>query len=174
MIIIILRKDYITLAKRIQIPLSLAWAITIHKSQGLTFKYLEVILTNTFTEGQMYVALSRAVSMENIIISGFKKCHLKVNNNVIKFYEEEILEKYIIDEISNIKIKDSDIISKKNIVIKINKEEYIFNKNNDKHFYNRDILLNLYDVINNKHRNAIIILFVESIKKLKNNVNFKI
>lgn len=97
-------KDYITLAKRIQIPLGLAWAITIHKSQGLTFKYLEVILTNTFTEGQMYVALSRAVSMENLIISGFKKSHLKVNNNVIKFYEEEILEKYIIDEISNIKI----------------------------------------------------------------------
>jgi ATP-dependent DNA helicase PIF1 len=99
-------KEYITLAKRIQIPLSLAWAITIHKSQGLTFKYLEVILTNTFTEGQMYVALSRAISIENLIISGFKKSHLKVNNNVIKFYDEEILEKYIINEISNIKIKD--------------------------------------------------------------------
>lgn len=53
--------------KYIQIPLTLGWAVTIHKSQGKTIKYLHIDLGNAaFATGQTYVALSRAVDIEGM------------------------------------------------------------------------------------------------------------
>lgn len=49
-----------------QIPLRLAWAITIHKSQGLTFNQAVVDINNSFTHGQVYVAISRCRSLEGL------------------------------------------------------------------------------------------------------------
>lgn len=54
----------------IELPLIPAWAITIHKSQGLTFDQVQINLTRTFTENQIYVALSRAKRLEDIFITG--------------------------------------------------------------------------------------------------------
>jgi len=51
-----------------QYPIRLAWAMTVHKSQGKTFEKLIVDLGFTFTPGQMYVALSRATSMEGLVL----------------------------------------------------------------------------------------------------------
>jgi hypothetical protein len=51
-----------------QFPLALAFAITIHKSQGMTINRLCVDLTNTFEHGLAYVALSRATSLDSIVI----------------------------------------------------------------------------------------------------------
>lgn len=52
----------------IQFPLRLAWAITIHKSQGLTFERAIIDAGNAFSPGQVYVALSRCTSLEGIIL----------------------------------------------------------------------------------------------------------
>ena len=52
-----------------QFPLKLAWAITIHKSQGLTFERAVIDAQSAFTHGQIYVALSRCKSFEGMILS---------------------------------------------------------------------------------------------------------
>lgn len=51
-----------------QLPLMLAWGITIHKSQGKTFERLAIDLPQSFAHGQAYVALSRATSLESIVL----------------------------------------------------------------------------------------------------------
>lgn len=52
-----------------QYPLKLAWAVTIHKSQGLTFEKAILDLAGTFAPGQLYVALSRLTSVNGLILS---------------------------------------------------------------------------------------------------------
>ena len=51
-----------------QYPLRLAWAITIHKSQGLTFQKLIIDAGNSFAAGQVYVALSRCTSLQGLVL----------------------------------------------------------------------------------------------------------
>jgi DNA-binding CsgD family transcriptional regulator/GTPase SAR1 family protein len=51
-----------------QYPLRLAWAITIHKSQGLTFEKVMIDAASSFSSGQVYVALSRCTSLEGIVL----------------------------------------------------------------------------------------------------------
>lgn len=55
--------------KFIQIPLKLAWSITIHKSQGLTFDRAVIDARDSFAHGQVYVALSRCRTLEGLILS---------------------------------------------------------------------------------------------------------
>ena len=56
------------LGRFIQYPLRMAWAITIHKSQGLTFDKVLIDAASSFSSGQVYVALSRCTSLEGIVL----------------------------------------------------------------------------------------------------------
>lgn len=70
-----------------QIPLQLAWAITIHKSQGKTFnKVIIDIGRGAFAHGQVYVALSRCRTFDGIILKQpLKKSHILMDWHVVKF-----------------------------------------------------------------------------------------
>ena len=66
-------------AKISQIPLKLAWAITIHKSQGMTLDAAQIDLSKTFEVGQGYVALSRIKNIEGLRLMGFNDNALSVD-----------------------------------------------------------------------------------------------
>lgn len=74
------------LASRTQIPLILAWALSIHKAQGQTLQYVKVDLSKAFEKGQAYVALSRAVSLNGLQVLGFSEDRVMVHPNVVQFY----------------------------------------------------------------------------------------
>lgn len=62
-----------------QIPLRLAWAITIHKSQGMSLDRAEIDLSKTFEPGQGYVALSRVKNFEGIKLIGYNEMALRLD-----------------------------------------------------------------------------------------------
>ena len=75
-----------------QVPLILAWALTIHKAQGSTLDIAEVDAgSGIFECGQTYVALSRVKSLEGLYLSSFDAKRVRINKKVQEFYE--ILEK---------------------------------------------------------------------------------
>ena len=63
-----------------QIPLRLAWAITIHKSQGMTLDYAEIDLSRAFTYGLGYVALSRIRELDGLSLLGYNEMSLRVSD----------------------------------------------------------------------------------------------
>jgi ATP-dependent exoDNAse (exonuclease V) alpha subunit len=77
-----------------QLPLQLAWATTIHKSQGCTFNTLHVDLSRCFAPGQAYVALSRVRSLEGLYLEPFSTSKIVTDTKMVAYYDS--LEKEVI------------------------------------------------------------------------------
>lgn len=89
----IVREDFeytsevLKLHKRTQFPLILAYALTIHKAQGMTLDFVEVDLQNAFVDGQVYVALSRCTSLHGLYIRNYDRSKVMANFEVVDFYK---------------------------------------------------------------------------------------
>lgn len=111
-----------------QYPVKLAWSITIHKSQGKTFeKVILDIGRGTFAHGQLYVALSRATSLEGLILkTALAKKHIWMDWRVVSFmtkYQYQISEQ-------RCSLDDKVALIKQAIIEKA-KLEIVYLKNND-------------------------------------------
>ncbi len=73
-----------------QYPIRLAWAVTVHKSQGLTLQKAVVDLNQSFAPGQVYVALSRCTTMEGLVLrSKLQTSNIIVDDRVVDFARSE-------------------------------------------------------------------------------------
>jgi len=77
-----------------QIPLRLAWAITIHKSQGLTFNKAIIDAEASFAHGQTYVALSRCTSLEGLVLKTPISNSAIINDTTVQVFSKEVEENY--------------------------------------------------------------------------------
>jgi len=119
-----------------QIPLKLAWAMTIHKSQGATLSMGEIDIGNTIFEcGQTYVALSRIQSLDGLYLRAFNPTKIRINTKVQEFYKN--IPKYTYDEEDNtVNVNVDDVVENeieekeqtKNIKIveELSLEKYIY------------------------------------------------
>lgn len=79
-----------------QYPVRLAWAITIHKSQGLTFERVVIDAGQAFAAGQVYVALSRCTSLEGIVLfSRITPDSIRTDEGALAFAKQELGETYL-------------------------------------------------------------------------------
>jgi hypothetical protein len=84
-----------------QIPLRLAWAITIHKSQGLTFERAIIDAEASFAHGQTYVALSRCTSLDGLVLKTPITSSAIINDNTISIFNESVEENHPDESILN-------------------------------------------------------------------------
>lgn len=84
-----------------QFPIRLAWAITVHKSQGLTFEKVKADLGQAFASGQVYVALSRCTSFSGLTFkSHLNRGSIKTDHNVIEFAKKETPDQLITENLN--------------------------------------------------------------------------
>lgn len=83
-----LEEDGRVRAEVVQLPLRLAWAITIHKSQGMSLDAAEIDLSKSFTPGMGYVALSRIRSIDGLYLAGINAMALQMHPQIYEFDRE--------------------------------------------------------------------------------------
>ena len=99
--------------QRLQFPLALAWACTVHKVQGLTLNKIvisfELFKQRSFNYGQIYVALSRATSLQGLYVLGkLEHKHIKADPRVIEEYER-LRNTSLLEQNPNFEVKENDL-----------------------------------------------------------------
>ncbi|MEN8881836.1 MAG: helix-turn-helix domain-containing protein [Polaribacter sp.] len=84
-----------------QIPLRLAWAITIHKSQGLTFEKAIIDAEASFAHGQTYVALSRCTSLEGLVLKTKITSNAIINDSTVSVFNQSVEDNHPDESILN-------------------------------------------------------------------------
>ena len=92
-----------------QYPIRLAWAVTIHKSQGLTFDRLLIDAGKSFASGQVYVALSRCRTLEGIVLKSKITPEVIFSDRRVSKFQDETNANHRIDEILNAEKYDYSI-----------------------------------------------------------------
>lgn len=94
--------EEVEIGRFIQYPIKLAWAITVHKSQGLTFENVVADLGNAFLPGQVYVALSRCKTFHGLVLqTKINREAIKTDPEALSFAKNEIPSTLIIKELNN-------------------------------------------------------------------------
>jgi ATP-dependent DNA helicase PIF1 len=104
-----------------QIPLRLAWAITVHKSQGISLDEAVIDLKGAFEYGMGYVALSRVRSLEGVCLLGLNRKALEVNPEIAEF-DLELRKESDIDLLELKKMKNADIKKRQDAFIEYAKK----------------------------------------------------
>jgi energy-coupling factor transporter ATP-binding protein EcfA2 len=135
-----------TIGTFVQYPLKLAWAITVHKSQGLTFEKIIADLEEAFAPGQVYVALSRCTTFNGLLLkTPLNARSIKTDPIVLEFARQETPETLLVSELES---------GKANNYLKRAIDAYL---NRD---YNKAVLMLLSAVeqLNGKGRNRALML----------------
>ncbi len=139
----------------IQYPLRLAWAITIHKSQGLTFEKAIIDAGEAFAPGQVYVALSRCTNLNGMILkSKIRVNSLLTDQRIVQFSQNNVLSAQIQQELIMAKklYQEKQLLSIFDFRIAVDNgkdlQEYFLQNNSSFNFETGSWLVELMDKIN--------------------------
>jgi hypothetical protein len=140
------------LGSYVQYPLRLAWAITIHKSQGLTFEKAIIDAGEAFAPGQVYVALSRCISLNGMILQSKIRPHnLFMDRRIVEFSENSSSPQQLQDELWTARKKylEKLMLSAFDFTIAVSnsKELYVY-LNETSSSFNEDSVLWMEELLN--------------------------
>ncbi|CCE61722.1 hypothetical protein TPHA_0B00500 [Tetrapisispora phaffii CBS 4417] len=145
-------EDEKPIVSRIQLPLMLAWSLSIHKSQGQTLPKVKVDLKRVFEKGQAYVALSRAISRDGLQVLNFDRNKIHAHVSVVKFYDTLVSADDAIKD-----LKQRDQVKQEQKVNENSAPSYTYNKNTFKkdtnqYYVNKNKLPGIEQMLQNSKR----------------------
>ncbi|MCR5277773.1 MAG: AAA family ATPase [Bacteroidales bacterium] len=103
-----------------QFPLRLAWAVTVHKSQGLTFEKVIADVGDSFASGQAYVALSRCTSFEGLVLlSPVTPTSIRIDPKVLEFAKSEMPNDELFEVLYDAEMNDLPVIQTVDVLVNV-------------------------------------------------------